>query len=70
VAIVTTGFDGDLRATASATRPQPARQIRNHRCPPHAWGCPVLTKRPELVAWTCGKCGTIAAVPYGEPGPR
>ena len=70
MAVMTTGY-GDLRARAAATRAQPAHRLGDCRCPPHAWGCPVLTKLdPELVAWTCGKCGRIAAVPYGEPRPR
>jgi hypothetical protein len=30
-------------------------------CPPHTWGCPVIMKLdPEHVAWTCGRCGSIA----------
>jgi hypothetical protein len=44
---------------------------RDHVCPPHAWGCPVVMKiDPCSVAWTCAGCGAIAKVPVGaEPPP-
>jgi hypothetical protein len=44
---------------------------RDHACPPHVWGCPVVMKvDPRSVAWTCASCGAIATVPVGaEPPP-
>lgn len=37
-------------------------------CPPHAWGCPVVSKvQPERVAWTCRHCGEILVT--GETTP-
>jgi hypothetical protein len=43
---------------------------RDHACPPHAWGCPVVMKvDPRMVAWTCAGCGAIATVPVGAAPP-
>jgi hypothetical protein len=37
-------------------------------CPPHEWGCPVIMKlEPELVAWTCARCGEMAKAPDAFP---
>lgn len=34
-------------------------------CPPHQWGCPVITKLdPDHVAWTCAGCGAVAYSPH------
>lgn len=30
-------------------------------CPPHEWGCPVITKLdPDHTTWTCRRCGHVA----------
>jgi hypothetical protein len=36
----------------------------------HDWRCPVVMKTdPDLVAFTCGRCGQIATVPASDPRP-
>lgn len=38
---------------------------------PHQWRCPVTMKTdPDRIAYTCARCGAIAAVLADQPGPE
>jgi hypothetical protein len=39
-------------------------------CPPHDWDCPKVMKLdPDLVAWTCRRCGAVATSNDGATRP-